>query len=92
MRTIRIIELVSLDGGNQGPGGPGEDRENGFAHGGWAFPHRSDEGGAAFVKAHGAPSGLALIESKAAPTSFILFTYKPAGAMPTGSVFEGGEA
>jgi dihydrofolate reductase len=53
MRTIRIIEHVSLDGVIQGPGGPGEDRENGFEHGGWAFPHSSDEGGAAIVKAHG---------------------------------------
>lgn len=92
MRTIWIIEHVSSDGGIQGPGGPGEDRENGFAHGGWAFPHRLDESGAAIVNAHGAPGGLALIESKAAPTGFILFTCKPAGAMPTGSFFKGGEA
>lgn len=53
MRTIRIIEHVSLDGVIQGPGGPGEDRENGFEHGGWAFPHSSEEGGAAIDKAHG---------------------------------------
>ena len=53
MRTIRIIEHVSLDGVIQGPGGPGEDRENGFELGGWAFPHSSDEGGAAIGKAHG---------------------------------------
>ena len=53
MRTIRIIEHVSLDGVIQGPGGPGEDREGGFDHGGWAFPHSSEEGGAAIGKAHG---------------------------------------
>ena len=53
MRTIRIIEHVSLDGVIQGPGGPGEDRENAFEHGGWAFPHSSEEGGAAIDKAHG---------------------------------------
>ena len=53
MRTIRIIEHISLDGVIQGPGGPGEDRENGFDHGGWAFPHSSEEGGAAIDKAHG---------------------------------------
>lgn len=53
MRKIRIIEHVSLDGVIQGPGGPGEDRENGFEHGGWAFPHGSQEGGAAIDKAHG---------------------------------------
>lgn len=53
MRTLRIIEHISLDGVIQGPGGPGEDRENGFTHGGWAFPHSSEEGGAAIVKAQG---------------------------------------
>lgn len=53
MRTIRIIEHISLDGVIQAPGGPGEDRENGFDHGGWAFPHSSEAGGAAIDKAHG---------------------------------------
>lgn len=53
MRTVRIIEHISLDGVVQGPGGPEEDRENGFAHGGWAFPHASEEGGAAIANAHG---------------------------------------
>lgn len=53
MRTVRIIEHISLDGVIQAPGGPEEDRENGFAHGGWAFPHASEEGGAAIGRAHG---------------------------------------
>lgn len=53
MRTVRIIEHVSLDGVVQAPGGPEEDRENGFDCGGWAFPHASEEGGAAIDKAHG---------------------------------------
>ena len=53
MRRIRIIEHVSLDGVIQAPGGPGEDPENGFQYGGWAFPHQTEEGGAAIVVAHG---------------------------------------
>lgn len=53
MRTIRVIEHISLDGVIQAPGGPEEDRENGFSHGGWAFPHASEEGGAAIDAAHG---------------------------------------
>ncbi|MCU0829507.1 MAG: dihydrofolate reductase family protein [Tabrizicola sp.] len=53
MRTIRIIEHVSLDGVIQAPGGPEEDQENGFDHGGWAFPHASEEGGKAIANAHG---------------------------------------
>ena len=38
MRTIRIIEHISLDGVIQGPGRPEEDLGNEFAHGGWAVP------------------------------------------------------
>jgi dihydrofolate reductase len=53
MRTIRIIEHISLDGVIQGPGGPEEDKSNGFNHGGWAFPHHGDEAGAAIDKAQG---------------------------------------
>ena len=30
MRTVRIIEHISLDGVIQGPGGPEEDPANGF--------------------------------------------------------------
>jgi dihydrofolate reductase len=53
MRKVRSIEHVSLDGVIQAPGGPEEDRENGFAFGGWAFPHASAEGGAAIDAARG---------------------------------------
>jgi dihydrofolate reductase len=53
MRTIRIIEHISLDGVIQGPGGPEEDPANGFNHGGWSFPHHSDEAGAAINAAQG---------------------------------------
>lgn len=60
MRRLRIIEHVSLDGVIQAPGGPEEDRENGFDWGGWAVPHASDEGGAAIDAAHGAGFDLLL--------------------------------
>jgi dihydrofolate reductase len=53
MRTLRIIEHISLDGVIQGPGGPEEDLSNGFNHGGWAFPHHGDEAGAAIDAAQG---------------------------------------
>jgi len=38
-----VTEFVSLDGVVQGPGGPDEDRDGGFAHGGWAAPYIDDE-------------------------------------------------
>jgi len=37
MRKIRIIEQVSLDGVIQAPGGPDEDRDGDYSHGGWAM-------------------------------------------------------
>ena len=35
MRIV-VIEFMSLDGVVQAPGGPDEDRDGGFAHGGWS--------------------------------------------------------
>ena len=52
MRTIRIIEHISLDGVIQAPGGPNED-DAGFPYGGWAAPHHDDAAGAAIVAAQG---------------------------------------
>ncbi|MEV0758148.1 dihydrofolate reductase family protein [Streptosporangium sp. NPDC050280] len=37
MRTV-IVEFMSLDGVVQAPGGPEEDADGGFAHGGWSHP------------------------------------------------------
>jgi dihydrofolate reductase len=48
MRKIIVSEFVSLDGVIQAPGGKDEDREGGFAHGGWTMPYWHDEIGAQF--------------------------------------------
>lgn len=45
MRKIISITQVSLDGVMQAPGGPDEDRESGFTHGGWAMPLMDDAAG-----------------------------------------------
>jgi dihydrofolate reductase len=53
MRKIRVIEHISLDGVIQAPGGPDEDRDGNFEHGGWIVPHSDPAVGEAIVAAHG---------------------------------------
>jgi dihydrofolate reductase len=51
MRIV-IIEFISLDGVVQAPGGPDEDTDGGFAHGGWTHPFFDPEvAGGAFADA-----------------------------------------
>lgn len=39
MRKIRLTAFVSMDGVMQAPGGPDEDRDGGFEHGGWTVSY-----------------------------------------------------
>jgi len=41
---IMLSDFVSLDGVSQAPGGPEEDTDNGFRHGGWSQPFFDPEG------------------------------------------------
>ena len=43
MRKIIVLEHISLDGVIQGPGGPEEDRSDGFSYGGWAAPYHDQD-------------------------------------------------
>ncbi len=49
MRKLIVSEFITLDGVIQAPGGADEDRDNGFAHGGWTMPYWHDDIGASFV-------------------------------------------
>ena len=42
MRVV-VNEFISLDGVVQAPGGPDEDTDGGFAHGGWSGPYFDPE-------------------------------------------------
>jgi dihydrofolate reductase len=51
MRKIIVLSFISLDGVMQAPGGPDEDKSNGFKYGGWNAPffYEADESAAEFM-------------------------------------------
>jgi dihydrofolate reductase len=51
MRELIVAEFITLDGVIQAPGGPEEDTEGGFKHGGWTVPYWHDDIGAHFFQA-----------------------------------------
>lgn len=60
MRKLIVLEHISLDGVIQSGGGPDEDREGGFAYGGWSAPYDDDAVGALLQKQLSKPFDLLL--------------------------------
>ena len=60
MRSLLVTTFVTLDGVMQAPGGPGEDDDAGFAHGGWSVHYWDDLMGQVMGEAMGAPFDLVL--------------------------------
>ena len=51
MRKLIVAEFITLDGVIQAPGGPEEDNDGGFVHGGWTWPYWHDDIGLHFSQA-----------------------------------------
>jgi dihydrofolate reductase len=45
MRKLVVLSFISLDGVMQAPGGPDEDKSDGFKYGGWTWPLSDDFSG-----------------------------------------------
>lgn len=50
MGKLIVTEFLTLDGVAQAPGGPDEDRDSGFTHGGWQAPLVDEESGNAMFE------------------------------------------
>lgn len=46
---LTVTTFITLDGVYQAPGGPEEDDEGGFRHGGWSFPYGDEDFGTAMT-------------------------------------------
>lgn len=60
MRRIIVQTFMTLDGVMQGPGGPDEDRDGGFEHGGWSVNYWDDKMGEVMGAAMSIPYDLLL--------------------------------
>jgi len=60
MRKLIVTAFLTLDGVMQAPGGPGEDDDNGFAHGGWMVNYWDEQVAQAMGQTMGKPFDLVL--------------------------------
>jgi dihydrofolate reductase len=60
MRKLIVQTFVTLDGVMQAPGGPGEDDDGGFAHGGWSVNYWDDQMGQVMGEATSRPFAMVL--------------------------------
>jgi dihydrofolate reductase len=60
MRQLIVSTFLTLDGVMQAPGGPGEDDDAGFAHGGWTVTYWDDRMNEAMGALMGSPFDLVL--------------------------------
>jgi hypothetical protein len=75
--TTRIVvsDFISLDGVVQAPGGPKEDIDGGFRHGGWSMPILLG-GGKRLFPDDGSAHPLELVSATTTATGVLICTYR----------------
>ncbi len=81
MRNLIVSTFVTLDGVMQAPGGPGEDDDGGFTHGGWSVNYWDDQMGEVMGEATSKPFAMVLGRK----TYDIMAAYWPTAPEETGA-------
>jgi len=81
MRKLIVSTFLTLDGVMQAPGGPEEDDDGGFAHGGWSVNYWDEQMGQVMDKATSTPFAMVLGRK----TYDIMATYWPHAPEETGA-------
>jgi hypothetical protein len=83
MRKLIVSAFVTVDGIMQAPGGPEEDPQGGFEHGGWAFGYWDD---VVDQTMHASMAGgLEVVDSKVSPSGVIMTRYRAGAEIKGGS-------
>jgi dihydrofolate reductase len=81
MRELIVTTFLTLDGVMQAPGGPGEDDDGGFKHGGWSVTYWDDQMGQVMSEATSKPFAMVLGRK----TYDIMAAYWPTAPEETGA-------
>ena len=81
MRRLIVSTFLTLDGVMQAPGGPEEDDEGGFKHGGWSVTYWDDQMGQVMAEATSKPFAMVLGRK----TYDIMAAYWPTAPEETGA-------
>lgn len=91
MRKLVVGTFVTLDGVMQAPGGPDEDRDGGFQHGGWLVPYFDEKLVEIMTDWTKRAGAFRLVDTQLTTTGAVLHVYERVGPLKYGEVEVGQE-